>query len=475
MLKKTKIICTLGPSTTSEETIKELMLSGMDIARLNFSHESHKGHGEMIAKVKRVREELGLPVAILLDTKGPEIRTGLAKDGVEYTLVRGQEITVTTQDVPCDSTVISVSYQKLPEDVIVGGSILIADGLVELKVTKKVDDQNVICEVVNGGELGSRKGVNLPNVRLQLPAITDQDRSDIIFGINEGVDFIAASFIRNAEAIREIRKIIHDCNSDISIIAKIENMEGIENLDEIIEEADGIMVARGDLGVEVDAATLPYIQKTMIQKCNDAKKPVITATQMLDSMIRNPRPTRAEVTDVANAIYDGTDAIMLSGETAAGKYPVEAVRLMAKIALETEGHYDFFDHNMKFDKGKSIESVSCAISYSAVATSVRLDAKLIIASSFSGYTARLVSKFKPQAMIVGLSPLDRTLRRMQIYRGVYPIKTQEVNSTDHLLEEAVKTVKESGLVDTGDVVILTAGVPAGKSSVTNMIKAVVID
>lgn len=475
MLKKTKIICTLGPSTRSEDTIRELMLSGMDIARLNFSHESHKGHGEMIAKVKKVREELALPIALLLDTKGPEIRTGNAKDGMDYTLVRGQEITVTTKEVPCDSSIISVTYQNLPQDAVVGGSILIADGLVELRVTKILDDTSILCEVINGGDLGSRKGVNLPNVRLQLPAITDQDRSDIIFGINEGVDFIAASFIRNASAILEIRKLIKECNSDISIIAKIENMEGLENIDEIIEAADGIMVARGDLGVEVDAATLPYIQKTIIQKCNKAMKPVIIATQMLDSMIRNPRPTRAEVTDVANAIYDGTDAIMLSGETAAGKYPVEAVKLMSKIALETEGHYDFFEDNKTFELEKKSENVSCAISYSAVATSIRLDARLIIASSFSGYTARLVSKNKPRAAIVGLSPLDRTLRKMQIYRGVQPIKTQEVNSTDHLLEDAVKTVKEAGLVDKGDIVILTAGVPAGKSSVTNMIKAVVID
>lgn len=475
MMKKTKIICTLGPATTSVEVIKELMLGGMDIARLNFSHECHKVHSETISKIKRAREAVGLPIAILLDTKGPEIRTGAAKDGKEYTLVRGQEITVTTKDVPCESSIISVTYQNLPQDVAVGGSILIADGLVELKVTKLIDDTSVMCEVINGGDLGSKKGVNLPNVKLQLPPITEQDRSDIIFGINEGVDFIAASFIRNAAAITEIRKIIKDCNSDISIIAKIENMEGVENIDEIIEAADGIMVARGDLGVEVDAATLPYIQKSIIQKCNRAMKPVITATQMLDSMIRNPRPTRAEVTDVANAIYDGTDAIMLSGETAAGKYPVEAVKLMSKIALETEGHYDFFEYDKKFEVEEKSENISCAISYSAVATSVRLDAKLIIASSFSGYTARLVSKNKPKAAIVGLSPLDRTLRKMQIYRGVQPLKVQEVNSTDHLLEEAVHTVKEAGLVDKGDVVILTAGVPAGKSSVTNMIRAVVID
>ncbi len=474
MQKKTKIVCTLGPATSSEEMIKELCLSGMDIARLNFSHGNHEGHGEMISKIKKVREELGLPIAILLDTKGPEIRTGLAENGKEFTLVKGEQVIVTTEDVPCNSTIISVTYQHLPEDVSVGGSILIADGLIELRV-KKVEDDKVICEVINGGELGSRKGVNLPNVKLKLPAITEQDRADIIFGINEGVDFVAASFIRNAGAIREIRGIIRDCNSDIAIIAKIENMEGMENLDEIIAEADGIMVARGDLGVEVEPETLPYIQKTMIQKCNAAFKPVITATQMLDSMIRNPRPTRAEVTDVANAIYDGTDAIMLSGETAAGKYPIQAVRMMAKIAKETETHYESITSDKKNEYEAGNEDVSCAISYSAVATAGRLDAKLIIASSFSGYTARLVSKYRPKCPIIGLSPLDRTLRKMQIYRGVQPLKVKEVNSTDHLLDEAVKTVRQHGYVNEGDVVILTAGVPAGKSSVTNMIKAVVVE
>ena len=474
MQKKTKIVCTLGPSTSSEEMIKELMLNGMDVARLNFSHGTHDAHGEMIRKIKKVREEVGLPIAILLDTKGPEIRTGLAENNEEYTLEKGQDVIVTTKDVECNSKVISVTYKDLPNDVTVGGTILIADGLIELKI-KEVGETDVVCEVVNGGELSSRKGVNIPNTRLNLQAITEQDRADIIFGINQGVDFIAASFVRNAAAIREIRSIIKDCNSDIAIIAKIENMEGIENLDEIIEESDGIMVARGDLGVEVDAETLPYIQKTMIQKCNDAFKPVITATQMLDSMIRNPRPTRAEVTDVANAIYDGTDAIMLSGETAAGKYPIEAVRLMAKIACETEGHYNQFRKYDEANLTSKMDGLSSAISYSAVATAERLDAKLIIASSFSGYTARLVSKYKPSANIVGLSPLDRTLRKMQLYRGVRPLKTKEVNSTDQLLTDAITTVTEAGLAESGDVVILTAGVPAGMSSVTNMIKAVEID
>lgn len=474
MQKKTKIVCTLGPSTSSEEMIKELMLNGMDVARLNFSHGTHDAHGEMIRKIKKVREEVGLPIAILLDTKGPEIRTGLAENNEEYTLEKGQDVLVTTKDVDCNSKVISVTYKDLPNDVSVGGTILIADGLIELKI-KEVGETDVVCEVINGGELSSRKGVNIPNTKLNLPAITEQDRADIIFGINQGVDFIAASFVRNAAAIREIRDIIKDSNSDIAIIAKIENMEGIENLDEIIEESDGIMVARGDLGVEVEAETLPYIQKTMIQKCNEAFKPVITATQMLDSMIRYPRPTRAEVTDVANAIYDGTDAIMLSGETAAGKYPIEAVRLMAKIALETEGHYEQFRKCDETSLSNKSDGLSSAISYSAVATAERLDAKLIIASSFSGYTARLVSKYKPNADIIGLSPLDRTLRKMQLYRGVRPLKTKEVNSTDHLLSDAISTVTEAGLANTGDVVILTAGVPAGMSSVTNMIKAVEID
>ena len=348
--------------------------------------------------------------------------------------------------------------------------------MIELKILS-IEGTEILCEVLNGGELSSRKGVNVPNVKLNLPAITNQDREDIIFGINEGVDFIAASFIRNAEAIREIRKILKESNSDIAIIAKIENMEGVENLDEIIAESDGIMVARGDLGVEVETQRLPFLQKTMIEKCNAAFKLVITATQMLDSMIRNPRPTRAEVSDVANAIYDGTDAIMLSGETAAGKYPIEAVKMMAEIAIETEQHLEYtsLSKARMISTIKQKEAVSSAISYSAVATAQRLGAKLIIASSFSGYTTRVVSKFKPAANIIGLSPLDRTLYKMQLYWGVKPVKVQEVNSTDQLLEEAVKTVKDHELAKEGDILILTAGVPAGKTGVTNMIKAVTVE
>lgn len=472
MNKKTKIVCTLGPASANEEMIRELALNGMDIARLNFSHDIHENHLTRINAIKKVREELNLPIAILLDTKGPEIRTLTLKDNQKVLLEKGQEFILTTENIIGDQHRAGVTYTDLPNDVQVGSQILIDDGLIELKV-KKITDTDVICEVIAGGELGERKGVNIPNAKLKLPAITEKDREDIIFGINEGVDFIAASFVRNAEAIREIRKILNDCNSDVTIIAKIENAEGLENIDEIIEEADGIMVARGDLGVEVPSEVVPYIQKTIIQKCNDAFKPVITATQMLDSMIRNPRPTRAEATDVANAIYDGTDAIMLSGETAAGKYPVEALRMMVKIAKETESHLDY-TNILKNNKEQRSKSISSAICYSAVATAMSIKASLIIASSFSGYTARIVSKFKPESYIIGLSPLDRTLRKMQIYWGVTPLKTQEVNSTDHLLEEAVKAVADNNYAEKGDTLILTAGVPAGKAGITNIIKVVTV-
>lgn len=476
MNKKTKIICTMGPASESEEIIKELIINGMDIARLNFSHGTHESHARMISKIKKVREELNIPTAILLDTKGPEIRTGMSENGGTYELFKGQEIVLTTRDVLCNSSEISVTYKELPHDARIGGRILIADGLIEL-IVKEINGTEIICLVTNGGELSSKKGINLPNARLKLPAITEQDREDILFGIEQGVDFIAASFIRSAEAINEIRSILNEKCSDINIIAKIENMEGVENIDEIIGVSDGVMVARGDLGVELETEELPYLQKEMIIKCNQEFKPVITATQMLDSMIRNPRPTRAEVTDVANAVYDGTDGIMLSGETAMGKYPVESVKMMAKIAIEAEKHVDHstIEKLYHFSEVDTSGIISNAISYSAVATSERINAKLIVASSFSGHTARLVSKFKPIADIAGLSPLDSSLRKMQLYRGVRPIKVKEVSSTDQLLEEAVRAIMENGLVEKGDIAVLTAGIPVGKTSVTNMIKAVVVE
>lgn len=473
MKKKTKIICTIGPASNTPDQLKKLIANGMDIARINFSHGTHETHLETINTIKKVREELKVPVAILLDTKGPEIRTKLLENDEKVELEAGQTFTLTTEDIIGNKDRVAVTYADITKDVVPGNTILIDDGLIELTV-REVTETDVVCEVINGGGLSNRKGVNIPSVSINLPAITEKDKEDIIFGINQGVDFIAASFVRNADAVRQIRKILKDGNSDIAIISKIENEEGIQNIDEIIAESDGIMVARGDLGVEVPVEAVPKMQKAIIKKCNNAYKPVITATQMLDSMIRNPRPTRAEVTDVANAIYDGTDAIMLSGETAMGKYPIEAVKMMANIARETEANLDYSKIMNEKEVLRS-RGISSAISYSAVATAMTLNSKVIVASSFSGYTARIVSKFRPEAAIVGLSPMDRTLRKMQLYWGVTPILTAEVNNTDHLLEVAVKKVVDLGYAEKDDTLVLTAGVPAGKTGVTNMIKVVTVE
>lgn len=473
MKKKTKIICTIGPSSNTPEQLKRLIANGMDIARINFSHGTHESHLETINTIKKVREELNIPIAILLDTKGPEIRTKLLENDQKVELEAGQTFTLTINDIVGNKERVAVTYEDLTKDVVVGNTILIDDGLIELTV-REVTETDVVCEVINGGTLSNRKGVNIPSVSINLPAITEKDREDIIFGIKQEVDFIAASFVRNAAAVREIRAILDEHNAKIDIISKIENEEGIQNIDEIIEESDGIMVARGDLGVEVPIESVPKMQKDIIKKCNDAYKPVITATQMLDSMIRNPRPTRAEATDVANAIYDGTDAIMLSGETAMGMYPVESVRTMANIARETEANLDYKKIiEEKADQSK--RGISSAICYSSVATAMNLDSKVIVASSVSGYTTRILSKFRPEAKIVGLSPVDSTLRRMQIYWGVTPIHTEEVNNTDNLLDTAVKTAVELGFVEKDDTVVLTAGVPAGKTGRTNMIKVVTVD
>ncbi|BCN30456.1 pyruvate kinase [Anaeromicropila herbilytica] len=473
MKKKTKIVCTMGPNTDSKDMLRQYALSGMDIARLNFSHDTHEGHLKRINYIKELREELGLPLAILLDTKGPEIRTCLLENEQKVTLEIGQEFTFTTEDIIGNKSIVAVTYQDLPKDVKAGDIILIDDGLIACEV-KTTTATEVKCTVLNGGELGNRKGINIPNVSVNLPALTQKDKDDIIFGMEQGIDFIAASFVRNAEAVREIKALVKEHNADVAIIAKIENQEGIQNIDEIIDEADGIMVARGDMGVEVPAEMVPAIQKEIIKKCNEAFKPVITATQMLDSMIRNPRPTRAEVTDVANAIYDGTDAIMLSGESAMGKYPVEAISMMVKIATETEAHLDF-DAMLAEKENLKTKSVSNAVSFASVTTAKALNSKLIVASSMSGYTTRLVSKFRPKATIIGLSPCDKTLRKMQILWGVKPVKATEEKSTDAILEKAVETVKASNYAESGDTLVFTAGVPAGKTGVTNMMKVAVID
>lgn len=455
-MKKTKIVCTMGPNTNNRELMKKLVENGMDVARFNFSHGDYEEQLTRVNMLKEIREELNLPIALLLDTKGPEIRTGLLKDDKKINLVEGEEYVLTTREIVGDDKIGHINYAGLPQDLSVGNQILIDDGLIELKVTN-LTDTDITCTIVNGGELGSRKGVNVPNVSIKLPSLTDKDKADIEFGIEHGFDFIAASFVRNAECIHEIKEIFAKHNAKTTVIAKIENAEGINNIDEIIQAADGIMVARGDLGVEIPPEQVPHIQKIVINKCNDAFKPVITATQMLDSMIRNPRPTRAEVTDVANAIYDGTDAVMLSGETANGKYPVEALKMMVHIAEATEEHLDY-EGLLNRKEMRSTKGISSAVSYSSVSTAYNLKAKAIITPSLSGFTARLVSKFKPEALIIGTSPDEEILRRMQLYWGVKPLKSERECSTDHIMSRAIDVSKTSGLVEKGDLVVITAGV-----------------
>ena len=475
-MKKTKIICTMGPNTNDRELIKNLALNGMDVARFNFSHGDHEEQGGRFALVESVREELGIPIATLLDTKGPEIRTGAIEGDKKVTLVEGQKYTLTTRDVMGDDKINSITYKGLPEDVVPGNKILIDDGLIELDVDS-VNGTEIECTVANGGELGSKKGVNVPNVKIKLPGITEKDKDDIIFGVEKGFDFIAASFVRNAACVQEIKELVWSHNADIPVIAKIENAEGIENIDEIIEVADGIMVARGDMGVEIPAEQVPYIQKEIIRKCNEAYKPVITATQMLDSMIRNPRPTRAEVADVANAIYDGTDVIMLSGETANGKYPLEAVKMMAKIAETTEARI----HGAQNDTAElhKKRNVSSAVATATVTTAENLNAQAIICPTISGFTARLTSKLKPDIQIIGCTPYDRVLRKMQLYRGVRPVKTAQEVSTDQIIKHAVEVSENAGYVKTGDVAVVCAGIatssaPDAQRGLTNTMRVVTI-
>ena len=478
-MKKTKVICTMGPNTNDRELIKQLALSGMDIARFNFSHGDHEEQAGRFALVKSVREEIKKPIATLLDTKGPEIRTGVLKDDKKVTLKEGQKFTLTTRDIVGDDTIDMITYAGLPADVANGNTILIDDGLIELRVEEVVDGTDIVCTVINGGELGSKKGVNVPNVSIKLPGITDKDKDDIIFGIEQGFDFIAASFVRNAACIQEIKQLLWEHGADIPVIAKIENAEGIENLDEIIKVADGIMVARGDMGVEIPAEDVPHYQKEIIKKCNATYKPVITATQMLDSMIRNPRPTRAEVTDVANAVYDGTDAVMLSGETAQGKYPVEALQMMVHIIENTEQHLDY-EEMLEKEYGHLKSGVSSAIGYSSVLAAANLNAKCILTPTVSGATARVVSNLRPRQEILGITPNERTLRRMSIYWGVRPLKSLEHDNTEDICENAMELAKVKKYVEQGDVVVLTAGIPSpnvGKerSYTSNMMRIATID
>ncbi|GIP20934.1 MULTISPECIES: pyruvate kinase [Paenibacillus] len=467
-MRKTKIVCTIGPSSESLENIKKLILAGMNVARLNFSHGDFEEHGGRIKNIRQASQELGKSVAILLDTKGPEIRTGkLEVEPIE--LVQDEFITLTTQEILGDKNRISVTYQDLPSDVEVGSTILIDDGLIGLTVVD-IQGTEIKCRIVNGGTIKSKKGVNVPGVHISLPGITEKDANDIIFGIEQGIDFIAASFVRKASDVLEIRELLEKHNATyIQIISKIENQQGVDNLDEILEVSDGLMVARGDLGVEIPAEDVPLVQKMMIEKCNRVGKPVITATQMLDSMQRNPRPTRAEASDVANAIFDGTDAIMLSGETAAGKYPVESVLTMSRIAEKAESalkYREIFEKQSHAQQTTVTEAISQAVANSAL----DLNAKAIITSTETGYTARMVSKYRPKSPIIAVTTVDQTLRRLALAWGVTPVKGNVASSTDELFECAMKGGVDSGLVKDGDLVVITAGVPLGRSGSTNLVK-----
>lgn len=477
-MKKTKVVCTMGPNTNNPEIMRGLVKNGMNVARFNFSHGDYEEHKGRMDLLKQIREEEHANVAILLDTKGPEIRTGVLKDGKKVHLETGMEFTLTTEDIVGDENRVSITYKGLAEDVDAGKIILIDDGLIGLEVIEK-SGKDIRCKVINGGELGERKGVNVPNVPVRLPAITEKDKEDIEFGVSQDIDFIAASFVRNAECILEIRAYLKSLNAPyIPIIAKIENSEGIENIDEIIRAADGIMVARGDLGVEIPAEEVPYLQKMMINKCNDNFKTVITATQMLDSMIRNPRPTRAEVTDVANAVYDGTDAVMLSGETAAGKYPIEALQMMVHIIESTEKHLDY--DLLLGQSGSHLKTgIAGAIGYSSVLAASNLNVKCIITPSVSGATTRVVSNLRPKQRILGVTPNERTMRRMAIYWGVEPLKSLEFDTTEDITTGAIELALVKKYVEPGDVVVLTAGIPSpnvekGRNGVSNTMRIAVV-
>ena len=479
-MKKTKIICTMGPNTNDRELIKQLALNGMDIARFNFSHGDHEEQAGRFALVKSVREEINKPIATLLDTKGPEIRTGVLKDDKKVTLKEGQKFTLTTREVVGDENIDMITYAGLPADVENGNTILIDDGLIELRVEEVVDGTDIICTVINGGELGSKKGVNVPNVSIKLPGITDKDKDDIIFGIEQGFDFIAASFVRNAACIQEIKQLLWEHGSDIPVIAKIENAEGIENLDEIIKVADGIMVARGDMGVEIPAQEVPHIQKEIIRKCNEACKTVITATQMLDSMIRNPRPTRAEVTDVANAVYDGTDAVMLSGETAMGKYPIDALKMMVSIVEETEAYLDYSAYRRRKVTEENMKNISNAVCSASVSTAHDIGADYIIAPSITGFTSMMLSKWRPAARIIGMSPSTTTVRQMMLQWGVTPVWSRRAESTDELIENSLEELKSGNVINSGDLAVITAGIVTyarrhEAATATNIMRVVSVD
>ena len=473
MLRKTKIICTLGPSVDSEDMIIALIKGGMNAARFNFSHGTHPEHLDRLNRLKAVRDRMGAPIATILDTKGPEIRIkSFESKSVE--LNTGDAFTLTVEDVCGTASKVSVTYNKLNEEVSPDQLILIDDGLVAIRV-KEVKGPDIICEVENGGVLSANKSINIPGAHIQLPALTEKDVADIRFGVENDFDYIAASFVRRAADVNAVRDVLHDCGGDnVKIIAKIENQEGVDNIDDILAAADGVMVARGDLGVEIPAAKVPYLQKQMIHKGLQAGKPVITATQMLDSMIRNPRPTRAEVSDVANAVYDGTGCVMLSGETAGGKYPLEALAAMVDIVTETEAGIDYWK---EFEKGliATSSNINDAISHTCCLTARDLNATAILTATNSGRTARRICRFRPACPIAALTMHEKSRRQMSLCWGVVAFLTGEVNSTDRIFSLTTEVALKEGLVQAGDTVVITAGVPLGRSGTTNLIKAQVIE
>ncbi len=467
-MRKTKIICTLGPSTDDNKILKQLILEGMDVARFNFSHGNHEEHLARFKKIEKFRNELGIPVATLLDTKGPEIRIGTFKEHKKTTLIEGQTFTLTSRDIEGDENQVSITYPNLIYDIEIGDKVLIDDGLVEMTV-KDITETDIICYVKNNGTISDRKGVNVPGVQLSMPYISDKDREDILFGISHNYDFIAASFVRTADDIKEIRKMLNKHNSKTKIIAKIENYQGVENIDSIIDASDGIMIARGDMGVEIPYEEVPSIQKMIIKKVYNSSKQVITATQMLDSMIKNPRPTRAEATDVANAIYDGTSAIMLSGETAAGCYPVEALKTMVRITLRTEADIDYKKRFRMIDVC-DCPDITDAISRATVTTAHDLNAKMIITVTTSGKTARIISRYRPECQILGCTTDPIVYRQLSMAWGVTPLLMQVEHDTFELFDHAILAVEKAGFLQEGELAVLTAGVPLGMSGTTNIIK-----
>lgn len=468
-MKKTKIVCTIGPASDSEETLRELFKAGLNVCRLNFSHGTHEDHQVRIDRIKKVREELNLPIAIMLDTKGPEIRVKkFANNSVRLT--RGQQFTLTTRDIAGNETICSVTYKNLAKEIHPQDRILIDDGLIELRVEQVTDDTDILCTVLSEGVVSNNKGINIPGVKIRLPFLSPQDIEDLKFGVKNKIDFIASSFTRGPADVLSIRKVLEEENgNNINIIAKIENQEGVDSIDKILEVADGIMVARGDLGIEIPPEQIPLVQKMIIKKTLQASKAVITATQMLESMTHNPRPTRAEVTDVANAIFDGTSAIMLSGETAAGKYPVETVKMMNSIAVTAEASLNYEKILREAAQEHSL-TITNAIAHATCSMAMEMNAQVIVTATSSGETPKALSKYKPKVPVVAVTPSQETARRLSLNWGVYPILAPHFKSTDEMFETCIDVAKEAGFVQEGELAVLTAGVPIGLAGSTNLLK-----